>query len=68
MPCRTSTRYLDGDKPPQSVLELRYEVGLADGLLISSPEYAHGVPGCLKNALDGAKSPALNSRARLLRC
>jgi chromate reductase, NAD(P)H dehydrogenase (quinone) len=43
---------LDGDKPPQSVLELRYEVGLADGLLISSPEYAHGVPGSLKNALD----------------
>jgi chromate reductase, NAD(P)H dehydrogenase (quinone) len=43
---------LDGDKPPESVLELRYEVGLADGLLISSPEYAHGVPGSLKNALD----------------
>jgi chromate reductase, NAD(P)H dehydrogenase (quinone) len=43
---------LDGEEPPQSVLELRYEVGLADGLLISSPEYAHGVPGSLKNALD----------------
>jgi chromate reductase len=43
---------LDGDKPPQSVLELRSEVGRADGLLISSPEYAHGVPGSLKNALD----------------
>jgi chromate reductase len=43
---------LDGDNPPQSVLELRSAVGLADGLLISSPEYAHGVPGSLKNALD----------------
>jgi chromate reductase, NAD(P)H dehydrogenase (quinone) len=43
---------LDGETPPQSVLEWRAEVGLADGLLISSPEYAHGVPGCLKNALD----------------
>jgi NAD(P)H-dependent FMN reductase len=43
---------LDGETPPQSVLELRAEVGFADGLLISSPEYAHGVPGCLKNALD----------------
>lgn len=43
---------LDGAEPPQSVLELRSEVGLADGLLISSPEYAHGVPGTLKNALD----------------
>lgn len=43
---------LDGDTPPQTVLELRAEVGLAEGLLISSPEYAHGIPGCLKNALD----------------
>jgi chromate reductase, NAD(P)H dehydrogenase (quinone) len=43
---------LDGNTPPQSVLELRSQIGLADGLLISSPEYAHGVPGCLKNALD----------------
>jgi chromate reductase len=43
---------LDGDTPPPTVLELRAEVGLAEGLLISSPEYAHGVPGCLKNALD----------------
>ena len=33
---------LDGDEPPELVLELRSEVGLADGLLISSPEYAHG--------------------------
>jgi chromate reductase len=31
---------------------LRSEIGLSDGLLISSPEYAHGVPGSLKNALD----------------
>jgi chromate reductase, NAD(P)H dehydrogenase (quinone) len=43
---------LDDDNPPPSVRELRSEVGLADGLLISSPEYAHGVPGSLKNALD----------------
>jgi chromate reductase len=43
---------LDGDTPPKTVLELRAEVGLAGGLLISSPEYAHGIPGCLKNALD----------------
>ena len=28
---------LDGDTPPQTVLELRSEVGRADGLLISSP-------------------------------
>jgi len=45
---------LDGetDRPPAPVGELRAQIGLADGLLISSPEYAHGVPGVLKNALD----------------
>ena len=45
---------LDGetDTPPPSVGQLRTQIGQADGLLISSPEYAHGVPGALKNALD----------------
>jgi len=45
---------LDGetDTPPPSVGQLRTQIGQADGLLISSPEYAHGVPGVLKNALD----------------
>jgi chromate reductase, NAD(P)H dehydrogenase (quinone) len=37
---------------PPSVTDLRTQVKWADGLLISSPEYAHGVPGVLKNALD----------------
>ena len=42
----------DVDVPPPPVLELRARVGEADGLLFCSPEYAHGVPGSLKNALD----------------
>ena len=42
----------DGDPPPPTVADLRERVGAADGLLICSPEYAHGVPGSLKNALD----------------
>ena len=37
---------------PASVEEFRRQIGEADALLISSPEYAHGVPGSLKNALD----------------
>jgi NAD(P)H-dependent FMN reductase len=37
---------------PPSVAELRRMIAGADGLAISSPEYAHGVPGSLKNALD----------------
>lgn len=38
--------------PPATVLELRARVGESDGLLLCSPEYAHGMPGSLKNALD----------------
>jgi chromate reductase len=43
---------LEGEGEPASVTDLRTRVRGADGLLISSPEYAHGVPGSLKNALD----------------
>jgi chromate reductase, NAD(P)H dehydrogenase (quinone) len=42
---------LEESEPP-AVTDLRARVDEADGLLISSPEYAHGVPGVLKNALD----------------
>jgi len=42
----------EGDTAPAAVADLRARIGQADGLLISSPEYAHGVPGVLKNALD----------------
>ena len=38
--------------PPPLALDLRARVGAADALVISSPEYAHGVPGSMKNALD----------------
>ena len=43
---------LDSDVPPPSVLRFRAELDACDAVLISSPEYAHGVPGTLKNALD----------------
>src|SRR5690349_3915443 len=42
----------EGDTPPAVVADLRARIARADALLISSPEYAHGVPGVLKNALD----------------
>lgn len=38
--------------PPASVTRLFTEVAQADALLIASPEYAHGVTGTIKNALD----------------
>jgi len=37
---------------PESVVALRSLARAADGLLIASPEYAHEMPGSLKNALD----------------
>lgn len=43
---------LDTDSPPATVTAWRGRVAAADALLISSPEYARGVPGTLKNALD----------------
>jgi chromate reductase len=42
----------EGMALPSPVRELRRKIAESDGLLISSPEYAHGVPGSLKNALD----------------
>jgi chromate reductase len=42
----------EGMEPPASVRELRELLMSADAILISSPEYAHGVPGAFKNLLD----------------
>lgn len=42
----------EGDQPPPPVAALRCLLSEAQGVVISSPEYAHGVPGTLKNALD----------------
>lgn len=42
---------LEGSEP-SVVKEFGAWVREADGIIISSPEYAHGVPGVLKNALD----------------
>ena len=42
----------DEQRPGAEVLRLTAMVVHADGLVIACPEYAHGVPGGLKNALD----------------
>ncbi len=43
---------VEGAEPPPSVRVLRELLIAADAVLISSPEYAHGVPGAFKNMLD----------------
>ena len=43
----------DFERPaPPAVVRFRQQVQAADGLIIASPEYAHGVTGVMKNALD----------------
>jgi len=42
----------EGAVAPPAVGDLRTRLRAADGILIATPEYAHGVPGALKNALD----------------
>ena len=42
----------ESDIPSESVTKLRDLIANADGVLICSPEYAFGVSGVLKNAID----------------
>lgn len=44
---------------PDEAAHLRDEIAGADALLIASPEYAHGVSGVMKNALDWMVSSAV---------
>lgn len=43
---------LDNESPPENVSNFRRQLKQADGILICTPEYAMGVPGSLKNAID----------------
>ncbi|MGH9379264.1 MAG: NADPH-dependent FMN reductase [Thermoanaerobaculia bacterium] len=46
---------------PEPVQALKRAIGEADALLIATPEYNHGVPGVLKNAIDWASRPPRGS-------
>jgi NAD(P)H-dependent FMN reductase len=43
---------LEQAPPAPALAALRRQISDADGLVIASPEYAHGIAGGLKNALD----------------
>ncbi|HET8835719.1 MAG TPA: NADPH-dependent FMN reductase, partial [Gemmatimonadales bacterium] len=52
---------LDGADTPEAVVRLRRSVREADGLLLVTPEYNHGVPGVMKNAIDWLSQPLAQS-------
>ncbi|MGC9369721.1 MAG: NADPH-dependent FMN reductase [Paracoccaceae bacterium] len=43
---------LEGDLTPTPVTDFMGRIARADGIVISSPEYVHAIPGGLKNAID----------------
>ena len=49
----------DDDHPdgPVNVRRFRDAIADCDGVVIATPEYNHGIPGVLKNALDWASRP-----------
>jgi chromate reductase len=52
---------LDAGSRPEGVARLRQAVLAADGLLLVTPEYNHGVPGVMKNAIDWLSQPLRES-------
>jgi chromate reductase len=46
---------------PASVVAFKRAIAGADALLVATPEYNHGVPGVLKNAIDWASRPRVTS-------
>ena len=57
VPLFDADREQDPGAGTQAVRRLRQEVASADGLLISTPEYNHSIPGVLKNAIDWLSRP-----------
>jgi len=52
LPCFSPELDGEGAIPAPAVATFRALLAGADGVIISCPEYAHGVPGAFKNALD----------------
>jgi chromate reductase, NAD(P)H dehydrogenase (quinone) len=52
---------LDREPGIPAVNALKQLISSCDGVLISTPEYNHGIPGVLKNALDWVSCPVFES-------
>ena len=46
---------------PDAVVAWKRAIRSADALLVATPEYNHGIPGVLKNAIDWASRPRMTS-------
>jgi chromate reductase, NAD(P)H dehydrogenase (quinone) len=49
---------------PAAVVAFKQAIARVDALLVATPEYNHGVPGVLKNAIDWASRPRVTSPLR----
>jgi chromate reductase, NAD(P)H dehydrogenase (quinone) len=52
---------LDREPAIPAVAKLKKTIAETDGVLIVTPEYNHGIPGVLKNALDWVSRPVFES-------
>ena len=48
---------VEAEGDPEPVTRFKSAISDADAVLIATPEYMHGIPGVLKNALDWASRP-----------
>ena len=52
---------LDHEPEIAAVANFKRTIAASEGVLIATPEYNHGIPGVLKNALDWASRPVFHS-------
>jgi chromate reductase len=48
---------VEAEGDPDGVMRFKQAIRVADGVLMVTPEYNHGVPGVMKNAIDWASRP-----------
>lgn len=48
---------VEAEGDPKGVARFKAAIRAADGVLMATPEYNHGVPGVMKNAVDWASRP-----------